>query len=278
MRNLKYLVIATIIGLALFFNIERLDFGRENLIDISSSVYILGTIAAITAMAIPFLRNTPTALLILFWIGIYMLDKLFLSNSRPILGGIYTYLSITEITLLSLSVWLSHRLALAVYDFEDAVQNVTLVNLNGRVRPLDEAVEDIQVEMFRSRHHHHPLSVIVVEPQPGSIQVVLHRAVQEVQQAIMNNYVITKLADSLSHHLRRTDLVLEQRDRGRFIILCPDTSARDLNVLVEYIQATAAELVGVSVNCGMATFPDEALTFEELVHQAESNLCYSAIA
>lgn len=91
----------------------------------------------------------------------------------------------------------------------------------------------------------------------------------------MRSYVITKLADSLSRHLRRTDLVLEERERGRFIILCPDTSARDLNVLVEYIQATATEMVGVTVDCGMATFPDEALTFEELVRQAETRLSYA---
>jgi hypothetical protein len=129
--------------------------------------------------------------------------------------------------------------------------------------------------MFRSRHHHHPLSVIVVEPKKDSHQVALHQAVKEVQETIMRSYVITKLANSLSRHLRRTDLVLEERERGRFIILCPDTSARDLNMLVEYIQATATEMVGVTVDCGMATFPDEALTFEELVRQAETRLSYA---
>lgn len=276
MKNLRLLIIATIIGLTIFFNIERLDFGRDNVVDIASFVYILTAIAVIATITLPLVKRINVGLILAFWLGMYLLSKLFLFETRPVWGGIYTYLSITEMSLLLLSVWLSHRLALAMYDFEDAVANLTLVNLNGRVRSLVQAADDIQVEMFRSRHHHHPLSVVVVEPKKDSLQVALHQAVKEVQESIMKSYVITKLADSLSRHLRRTDMVLEERERGRFIILCPDTSARDLNVLVEYIQATASEMVGVKVNCGMATFPDEALTFEELVHQAESRLSYAA--
>ncbi len=275
MKNLRLLTIATIIGLTILFNIERLDLGRDNVVDIVSFVYILTVLAVITTITVPAIKRVNGGLILAFWLVIYLLGKLFLFETRPFWGGVYTYLTITEMALLSLSVWLSHRLALAMHDFEDAVENLTMVNLNGRVRSLDQAADDIQVEMFRSRHHHHPLSVIVVEPKKDSLQVALHQAVKEVQETIMRSYVITKLADSLSRHLRRTDLVLEERERGRFIILCPDTSARDLNVLVEYIQATATEMVGVTVDCGMATFPDEALTFEELVRQAETRLSYA---
>jgi GGDEF domain-containing protein len=197
---------------------------------------------------------------------------MFLFYQQPLIGEVYTYITITEVTFLSVLIWLAHRTARSLQDFEEAVENITMVNINGRVRSLDDASEDIQIEMFRSRNHHHPLSVILVEPEPDSFKVMLHQAVQEVQNTIMNSYVITKLADSLSRHLRRTDLVLEERDRGRFVILCPDTNVKDLKILVEYIQATAVQILGVSVRYGTATFPDEALTFEELVHQAEKKL------
>lgn len=276
MKNLRFLIVATIVGLTIFFNIERLDFGRTNLIDIDSFVYILGAIALTTVFVTPLLWRSHVALSLTVWIAVYLLMKLFFFNQRPLLGGLYTYLTITEIALLLLTIWLSHSLARVIHDFEKAVEIITFGSDNKRVRRLGDATEDIQVEMFRSRHHHHPLSVVVVEPKKESIQVALHRAVKEVQEVIMKNYVITRLADSLSRHLRRTDMVLEERERGRFIILCPDTSARDLNVLVEYIQVTAAEMMGVSVRCGTATFPDEALTFEELVRQAETKLSYSA--
>jgi hypothetical protein len=272
MKNLPRSIVILIITLAIFFNIERLDVNEENIVDIQTFVYILGTVAVVLTIIVPFLRKWSVFASVLFWLGLYLVGKLFLFYHQPIIGEVYTYLTITEVTFLSVLVWLAHRAAKNISDFEEAVENITMVNVNGRVRSLDDALEDIQIEMFRSRNHHHPLSVILIEPEPESLKVILHQAVQEVQNAIMNSYVITKLADSLSRHLRRTDLVLEERERGRFVILCPDTNVNDLEVLVEYIQATAVEILGVSVKYGTATFPEEALTFEELVHQAEMKL------
>jgi hypothetical protein len=89
---------------------------------------------------------------------------------------------------------------------------------------------------------------------------------------MMHSYIINSMAQTLSKYLRRTDLILEQRDQGRFIILCPETSVGDLNLLVEYIQTIVTKQLGTAVACGVATFPREALTFEELVHRAESQL------
>jgi len=272
MRHLRQLVIASLIGLTLLFNIERLDFGKENIIDIDSFVYVLGFLAALAIIILPLFWRSPISMVITFWIGVYFLCKLFIFNQRPLLGGLYTYLSITEITLLTISIWFAHILARAIRDFEKAVENITLRSPSRRIRQINDAAEDIQIEMFRSRHHHHPLSVVVIEPKPESIQSTLHRAVQEVQQTMLRNYVINSMAQTIGKYLRRTDLILEQRDQGRFIILCPETNARELKLLVEYIQTIAKKQLGTAVACGVATFPDEALTFEELVQQAETHL------
>jgi GGDEF domain-containing protein len=193
-------------------------------------------------------------------------------EGHPLLGGIYTYLSITEIALLLLLIWLARRLASGLRDFEEAVERITFSNANKRIRHLYEADEEIQIEMFRSRHNHHPLSIILVEPDPESIQTTFHQLVQEVQQTMINGYVINSMAQTLCKYLRRTDWILEQRDQGRFIVLCPETNAADSKLLVEYIQAIAREQLGTSVTYGVATFPDQAITFEELVHQAELHL------
>lgn len=150
--------------------------------------------------------------------------------------------------------------------------NITMVSNSDRVRHLKTADEDIEVEMFRSRNSHQPLSVVVVEPKPESVQVALHRAVQEVQQTMMYSYVINSMAQRLSKYLRRTDLILEQREQGRFVILCPDTNGRELKLITEYVETIADLELGVSVRCGTATFPDQALTFEDLVNLAQSHL------
>lgn len=272
MRYLRQIIIASLIGLTLLFNIERLDFGRENIVDIDSFVYVLGFLAALAILIFPLFWRSHAIITIVFWIGIYFLGKLFIFNHRPLFGGIYTYLSITELTLLSISTWLAHALARAIRDFEKAVENITFRPVSRRVRRLKDATEDIQVEMFRSRHNHHPLSVVVVEPKPELIQTKLHEAVQEVQQTMLRTYVINSMAQTISKYLRRTDLVLEQRDQGRFIVFCPETNAQELRLLVDYIQTIAKKKLGTAVTCGVATFPDEALTFEELIQRAETQL------
>ncbi len=275
MKQLTQSIIALLIGLTVFYNLERLDIGEANVIDIDSFIYIIGFIAIVLIIKIPILRRSNLSVSMTMWLGVYFLVKLLLwafFDRRPLLGGIYTYLSITEIALLLLLIWLAHNLASGLQDFEQAVERITFSDANKRIRHLYEADQEIQVEMFRSRHNHHPLSLIVVEPNPESIQATHHQLIKKVQQTMINGYVTNIVAQTLGKYLRRTDLILEQRDRGRFIILCPETNAADSKLLVEYIQTVAREQLGASVTYGFATFPDEAVTFEELVHQAELHL------
>ena len=275
MRQLARSITTLLIGVAVFYNIERLDIGEVNAVDIDSSIYILGFIAIISIIGIPALRRSDPLVLIVIWLGEYLLVKLLLLaffDGRPLLGSFYTYLSITEMALLLILTWLAHKVAIGLRDFEEAVERITFSNGHQRIRQLREAEEEIQIEMFRSRHHHRPLSVIVVEPDPESIQTALHHLVQEVQRAMLSGYVVNNMAQTLAKYLRRTDLILEQRDRGRFLILCPETDAADSKPLVEHIQTVVREQLDISIAYGTATFPDEAVTFEELVHQAESHL------
>ena len=89
---------------------------------------------------------------------------------------------------------------------------------------------------------------------------------------MLSGYVINNMARTLRKYLRLTDLILEQREQGRFIIVCPETNVADSKLVVEYIQCVANEQLGTPIAYGTATFPDEAVTFEELVGRAEAAL------
>ena len=218
MKNLKLILIAFIAGFTIFFNIERLDFAQENLIDISSFIYVLAVIAIITTLIVPVLERASLPNLIAFWILMYWLGKtvVFLFSGRPLFGGIYTYLSITELTLFLILISLTHWLILALNRFETSIENIAFANLSNRVRQMNEAAEDIQIEMFRSRHNHHPLSVVIVEPDSRSIQEVLSTSLKEVRQLILNSYVVNRMSSTLSKYLRRTDMILAQPDQNVF--------------------------------------------------------------
>jgi len=274
-KNLPRATVALVISLAIFFNIERLDFGEVNIVNIDSFVYVLALLIVISVISIPTLRRSSVYVLGAVWIGAYLVAKVLLYTSvgrHPLLGGVYTYLTVTEMGLLLITLLLAHKLASAIDDFEGAVKKITFRHTNKRIRQLDEAEDEIQLEMFRSRHYHHPLGILIVQPESGFAQTAMHRAVREVQQAMINTYVTRSIAQTFIKYIRRTDLIMEQADQERFVILCPDTNAADLALMAEYLEVVAQEELSASVVCGTATFPDEAITFEELMRQAETRL------
>ncbi|MCB0208049.1 MAG: hypothetical protein KDJ52_01890 [Anaerolineae bacterium] len=266
---------ALLLGLTVFFNLERLNFTQLNIINLASFVYMLGVLAVISVILIPFLRRSSVVVSLALWLGIYVLCKIFLFNDRPIVGGLYTYLTVTETVLLTLLIWLAYRVACTLNDFEEVIANISLAEVNGRVQPLQEASNVIDGEMLRSRRFHRPLSIIVVRPEANSIKTTLHRIVREVQQAMMERYVFTSLAHVISNCIERTNFVIAHSEDNRFILLCPETNINDTADLVEHIRNVASEKLGVSLACGVSSFPDQALTFEELVNHAEKNINYS---
>lgn len=272
MKHLRTSILGLILALTVFFNIERLDFGIENLIDIHSFTYVLVVVSVVSIILIPILRQLPIYYAYSVWGLVYLFLRFVIFNKLPIIGGIHTYIFVTEVSLLTVSIWFAYRLAEQIYDFEEAVANITFTETNRRVQPLDVALEDIKIELTRSRRYKSPLSVLVVTPESDSIQVAVHRTIMEVQRAMMKRYVLTSMSRVISMALRRTDMVMQEHEKERFVILSPHTPGSDLQIVVKRIQAAISKQLGVNVKCGVASFPEDALTFEELLHKAEQNL------
>lgn len=269
MRYLRRSFIALVVHLTIFFNIERLDFGGENILDIPSFVYILATVAIISVIAIPFFRQRQAWVALAIWGIAYVLVTLAFNLNA--FTGDSLYLTTTGVVLMLIGVWLAYHVAIHLQDFEQAVINMTLPQVNRQVRPLAESSDDIQTEMVRSRRHRRPLSVLVIKPHPNSVNTAIHRTVQEVQQAMMTRYVVTSLTRVVADVMRRTDTIYEQPTANQFIVLSPETSASNSTSFIERIRAAASEKLGVEVICGVASFPDDALTFDELVREAEAH-------
>ncbi len=272
MKNLRLSIAALLVALTLFFNIERLDLAQPDLIDIHTFIYVYGFGVALVVLLVPQLWKRPSPLIQLLTIVVYAVLRMFVWNRDPLLGGVYTYITVTEIAFLSLLVWLSHRVARHLHDFEEAVANITFGDTYRRVQRLDEAMEMIQLELTRSRRYKNPLSLLVITPESDSMPAMLHRTVEEVQRAMMGRYVHASMARAISMVLRRTDLVVEQQEQKRFIILSPETSAEATEIVSDRIRTIVAEQLGIPISCGYASFPADALTFEELLRQAESRL------
>ena len=264
-----------IVYLTVFYNIERIDLGQENIIDISSVVYVWVLFTILAIFLVPFLRKVKTPLLILLSAGFYILARIAVSSFyvRPIWGGVYTYLTITEISLLAIAIYLAGEVRKHQDDFKQALENLTLTGLSHRIQHKNDAYEDIQKEILRSRRHHYPLSVIVVEPDAASVNIALNRSVLEFQKAMMSRYATNNLMRLASNMLRRTDLIIDQViDHDSFVILLPDTDATEAGSLCTRFQELVNSRMGIHIDYGHSTFPDEALTFDDLVFQADQKI------
>lgn len=273
MKRLRWWTLALILQLAIFYNLERLRLDRTTLIDIELFPYVLVLVAVLATIAIPALSRLPQAVSLVGWTVVYVVGHVTLLPQVPILASDHIYVFIVEITMLALAVALATQVARALQEFMRAVEQVTIPDAERWVLELDHAADAIRTEVNRSRRYQRPLSVLVVEPRLDTLRFTLERIFAEVQQSIARHYAIVNLARLLRVTLRRTDVItLEDRRRGRFIVLCPETSSDGAAVLKSRIERFAPQELGFEVACGRGLFPDDALTFEDTVKIAISRV------
>ena len=270
MRRLRDSILALIVHLTILFNIERLDVDQANVINLETAVYGLTAIAIIMILAIRGLKTLQQPVLLLLWTGVYFVMKLMLLSQRPLVGDIFTYLTFTELGLFLIAVFLAQKLALNIEEFEQALKNFVFAN-NAKVKRVREAEDEIQAEIYRSRRFQRPLSLIVLEQDGSKVQANINRVYQEAQRTLLEQYVSAQVARELSAKLRQTDILLEHDKTGRLVIVSPDTDDSGTQAFIHRLKTFNRSGL-FSLNFGAATFPDHALTFEQLLERAETNL------
>lgn len=272
MTRLHRAIIFTLLFLAVFFNIERLDYSDQSLINLQTFVYVLVTVQILSTLSLRALQRVPSYLALSLWLALYLGLKLTLFNSRPLIGSFYTYLSITEMAMIAISVLLTFNLSQAINEVEGIALKTIFPKRNHRVKDLHEAEEDIKTEFIRSRRHNRPLSVLVVEMDRFAIKKNVEQGFVNVQQLMMKRFVLASLGQILTKVVRRTDVILEPDEQDGFILLCPETNAEGASLLAHRIQSLAQKDLGLTVQCGAAAFPEQAITFDDLLQKARYDL------
>ncbi|GIK57927.1 MAG: hypothetical protein HND44_14880 [Chloroflexi bacterium] len=272
MSSFRWLLVQLLVMLCFFLSIERFDFGQKNIIDIHSFVYVIGAVAVVSTILLPAVARLSVSWVILFWLFIYMLFKLLMSDDRSIFGGIYTYLTLTEAAFVLLLAFLAHQVARHYAKLQQTVEYLTLADAGRHLLKIADADQDISREMWRSRHFHRALSVIIIKPDKQSMVKVAPRLMEEIQQNVAELWTAARLSHTIKEQLRTVDMVMEDQENGRFIVLCPEIDAQGANVLTDRIGKALSTQLGVTISCGVASFPKEALTFETLLAEADNHL------
>jgi len=272
MNKTQVSLILLIIYLAIIFQLGERSFGGTEPVLPSTVVNLVIILAVLSVFIIPTLYRYSLLFLIIIWSALYLLARLVLFNSVPLIGGLNIYLTIADIAMLWLAIGLAYNLTRNLHSSEELVEKLTFSGFGKRIYTLAEATEEVKLEFIRSRRYNHPLSILLLEPVSGSIQADIQRTVQEIQKDMMDRFLLSNLGQIISQESRRTDLVLNETKGGRFIVLCTETTNKGVTGLAERIRSTAEERLGLSLAYGVASFPDEASTFEDLMHKAEQEL------
>jgi GGDEF domain-containing protein len=274
MRSLRLALIGLLVYLAIIFNLERIEYKISiDGVGIHNFVYALIIVEIVLLLLFPKLQQYSVFLYSFLWSILYFALRLTIFNDSSILNGISLYVTVTEIFIQLIAIILAFECAKQMQKLETFLEEVYLPVRERRVLQIKNAKDEINTEFIRSRRHQHPLSLLVVRPDTKKTETEIKATVMEIQRNMIGRYVSASVAKIITEEARRTDLIVSQGDENDlFLILCPETKSDETNFLAERIRENAREHLGISVNYGIASFPDEALTYEELVQRAELNL------
>lgn len=271
MRQLRYLTIALCGWFFLLYNIERLIAP----IDIASFVYVFAV--AITALL---LLSAQLCQLAMPWLFVIILPIYFGLKWAFGLesGGDQLALTITELSALTVTTILARMISLQIEEWRKVVTSLTIGDLHDEHQPFETGQAQIYREIRRARRHQRAaalLAVTAVETSGESTtkrlqETPLYRFVEEVRAETLEKYVSARLAELLVAELG--DLAIVTKRNNHFVTLLPETDRERLQEITRKLQVAAKEKLGLQLKIGMSTFPDEAVTFESMLENAETEM------
>jgi hypothetical protein len=272
MLRLNRYILALVLWLSFLFNIERLDLdiGSTDVFNISYSIYITAVLMIIIGLTLPQWRRRS------HWLieGLAVLGFVIASSidDRPAWGGGYTYLSLFELMAMLTTATLAYMVGRLSADFIDTVRSLIFTDTEGRVYDIHEAESMIKREMQYTRRVNRPLSIMVLEADSNGRPADLQATAQEIQRLLAKRYSLMALARLMARTLRRTDFILDYAKQGRLVLVAPEMHKEQTISIVERLNEQAQRRLGISLRSGVASFPNQGVTFEELLYQAEQDM------
>ena len=268
MSSLKRSLFWVAFYLLIIFFMGQLDRVDRPVINLASYFYLLVFVVVPCVVLIPSFYRVPPFIGMIFWASIYFALSRILDRSLSAPDSVETV--IIELILLELGVWLSYQLAVDIAHSESLLDTVAQSAFPNLAIELDMASERIGNEIMRSRRYHRPLSLVVFQVVPEDPNVY-REIFKNFQQDLVSRFSSARIGQLIGTRIRQMDLLV--RDRlGRFIVLCPETDRESVILLGERIYKDLQDGTGLNISWGTSTFPDEALTFDDMLHNARKQL------
>jgi len=274
MTNLKRSFFWAAIYLALIFVLGQSDYAGRPIINFASYFYLAVIVAVPVTLFFPSISRVSVYAPLLAWAGVYLVLLQIINRSYSANTGELPVI-VLEFLLLEGGVWFAHQLAMQISHAESVMDALALSAFPNRANDIDSENQRIKIELTRSRRYHRPLSLVVIESESED-EKTTREMLKSIQHDLLNRFTSARVGQIIDDRIRQTDLVLRDR-RGRFIILCPETDLEDASLLAKRIAQAVKERTSLHVLWGVAAFPEEALTFDDLLQKARERLMDSGL-
>ena len=255
--------------LAFILILGQTDYAGRPIINFASYFYMATMIAIPATLFFPAISKAPVYFPLLAWAVVYMvilqsIDRMNLTTS------IEFSIVVLEFVLLEAGVWIAHQLAVQISYAESLMAALAFGAFPNRVHGIEAESQRIKVELTRSRRYQRPLSLLVIEVEP-EIAEVTPPMMKSIQTDLMSRFTFARVSQIIDDLIRQTDLFIKDR-RGRHVILCSETNFSSVELLAKRISRTVKDKIGRHASWGSASFPEEALTFDDLLQKASDRL------
>lgn len=272
MTNLKRAFFWAAIYLAVIFVLGQSDYTGRPIINFASYFYLAVMIAVPVTLFFPSISRVSSFVPLSVWAGVYLVLLQIIDRDYSADPSEFSVI-ILEFVLLEAGVWFAHVLASQIGHAESIMDALALSAFPNRAHDIEAESQRIKIELTRSRRYHRPLSLIVIESESED-EKSTREMLKSVQQDLLNRFTSARVGQIIDDRIRQTDLVLRDH-RGRFVILCPETNLENTILLAKRIAQAVKERTNLRVLWGVAAFPEEALTFDDLLQKASERLSHS---
>ena len=262
--------------LFLIFTLGCLHLPAGSYLSFSALLYVTVALAVLEIIIASNWKKFPLVFDSLAWLLVYLLARILFPSTAASEADASIYNVISEEIVLLVAVALAYHTAEELNKLEDLVKKAANSSLLDQIRDFQTAMEDIKKEIVRGRRYNHPLSLLVVETAQDSANNEAVRAPHKGQKRGSHQSINERFAEIIVRQVRRTDMVLTRNWDGRFFILCPENTASGTRILAQRLQSDVRNSLDMSLNYGIAAFPADALTLEDLIRRAETNMIVAA--
>jgi GGDEF domain-containing protein len=269
MTNLKRSFFGAAVYLAVIFVLGQADYADRPLINFANYFYLAVLVAVPLTLFFPKISRISVYIPLLVWAVVYIVLLQLINRNYSANEGELPVIAL-EFMMLEVGVWFAHQLASQISHAESLMDALALSAFPNRSRDIDSESQRIKIELTRSRRYHRPLSVVMIESESDD-EKLTREAFRNIQHDLMSRFTSARVGQIIDDRIRQTDLVLRDY-KGRFIVLCPETDLSNASLLAKRISQAIKERTSLRVLWGVAAFPEEALTFEDLLQKARERL------